>query len=207
MTRALLLATLSAVLPTAHAQGADATVLTNLSSVIEACRDLANTNRAFAFEANLLAYVRRPITHEWILTVHADGDGLQVYELNRPGQPAVTYDAPRLNDRIRLTGVLYAYQGKVHPGYQSAACLARQPLGPTDEIVPDDFQRDDRLYRPGRMTGVVRDVFRDESDPKRRSSSSRPSATPTISRSRWRTARRAPRSRAFRTTSWSRRFA
>ena len=160
--RLLLLAT---ILPSAHAPGADATVLTNLTSIIEACHDLSNTNRAFSLEANLLAYIRRPFTHEWVFTVHVDGVALRVYELNRPGQAAANHDAPMLNDRILLTGVLYDYQGEAYPGYQSATLLARQPLGLADEILPDDFQRDDRLYRPGWTTGIVRDVFRDESDP------------------------------------------
>lgn len=155
----------SAILFAIGASGAAPTVLTDLAAVRAACQNRADTNRAFDVEVNLMAYFRRAVTKEWILTVGDGTNTLQIYELNRPGSPARSHDTPAVNDRLRLRGILYDYRGGLYPGYQSATLLARQPLDARADITPDDLARGDLRGRPVRLTGVIRDLFRDESDP------------------------------------------
>ena len=142
-------------------------VITNLPNLIAACKDRANLNRRFSISGRLTNYFKRQKTREWILTVADNGQTKTVYELNQPNRRAVSIPHLRLNDHIQLSGTLYEYQGGIYPGYTVAHVTA--PAGPNDPLVI--CKRPSELFahnRPGtllRITGTIRDFFRDESDP------------------------------------------
>ena len=144
---------------------AEAGVLTRLEEVRDACSAGVATNAAFDVSGTLLSYFRRPGTREWIVSVSDGTNVVTVYELNTDGIRAESIDDPRLNDRVRLNGVLYDYCGGLYPGYRKMELLERRPVGADANIVPADMFGASKPPRPVRLTGIVRDALRDESDP------------------------------------------
>ena len=145
--------------------GAESATLTRLEDVQAACNARMATNAAFNVSGTLLSYFRRAGTREWILGVSDGTNVVTFYELNRDGVAAESLDEPRLGDCVRLKGVLYDYSGGLYPGYRKMELAAHQPIGAADSITPADMFDAGNLSRIVRMTGVVRNAFRDESDP------------------------------------------
>lgn len=142
-------------------------VITNFCGISEACRSQANLNRKFEVSGHLISYYRRPITLEWIFTIAQGERTLTVYEFNGGDHPAVNIPHPHLNDFVRLSGVLYEYHGGIYPGYTVAQRMT--PAVAPPPIVsckaPGELFHQCRPHRLLRITGTIRDFFRDESDP------------------------------------------
>ena len=151
---------------TAHSPAAE-NIITNLPDLITSCQSTTNLNRRFAVSGRLTTYFKRLKTREWILTVADGKQSMVIYELNRPNCRAVSTPRLRLNDHIQLSGILYEYQGGIYPGYTDARVTA--PAGPNDPLISCD--KPSELFNhasPGtllRISGTIRDFFRDESDP------------------------------------------
>lgn len=141
--------------------------ITNLSDLTSACQCPTNINRRFEVSGRLVRYFKRTTTREWIFTI-AQGDQTEViYELNRPDRPAVNIPSPHLNDYIRLSGTLYEYEGALYPGY-TEACVVTQATTNDPVIVcnkPSDLYNRKNIGLLCRVSGTIRDFFRDESDP------------------------------------------
>ena len=142
------------------------TLITNLADLVAVNGDTVYLGRRFSVTGRLIAYYRRPLTHEWIFTIADDRDLAQIYELNAPGLSARNLAQPHLNDLVRLSGTFYEYKGLAYPGYTDAQLIA--PASANDPILSCD--KPSELFRRGRpnqllrITGTIRDFFRDESD-------------------------------------------
>ena len=153
------------LLAAALCTGVESATLTRLEDVQAACSAGTATNAAFDVSGTLLSYFRRTVTREWIVGVSDGTNTVTFYELNTGGVAAESLDAPRLGDRVRLKGVLYDYHGALYPGYRNIELVAHRPPDADADITPADMFADEMPQRIVRMTGVVRDAFRDESDP------------------------------------------
>ena len=154
-----------ALLAGGWASGGGRAVLRTLPELRAACNDLSNVGRPFDVEASVLAFNRRPLTFEWLLTVGDGSCSVMVFEKNDPGSPATNLEHFALNDRVRLRGALYHHPSFSYAsiGYKDVRLLRHQPVD-HDDASPHDLFSPGSLYRTFRFTGVIKDAFRDESD-------------------------------------------
>ena len=110
-----LVALISSVIAFAAAQAADLTSIKDMSQI-----DVSGgfTNVSYDVSGNLVSYFRRQLTHEWIVDVSDGTNVVTIYELNTDGIKAESIENPRLNDRVRVKGHSYLYEGKMFFGYR-----------------------------------------------------------------------------------------
>ena len=142
--------------------GAGADVITSCAELRAFCGNPANAGRTFDITGNLCTYYRRPTTREWIFTVYDGSDCLTIFEYNGTDHPAVNLEQPQLNDRIRLKGVLYLYQGLSYPGYTTVELVTHEPPSADTLSRPRDLFNPLLENRILQLRGTVRDFFRDE---------------------------------------------
>ena len=137
-------------------------VLTDVLKIRRACWQPGGTNIAFALEGSLRAYHYQPRDRTWVLALDCQGKTIEVGSRHgedyRPGRFA-------LNDRLRLRGRIDRRDKAILPLFEEAELVERRPPGPEIDIRPEDLFRPETRTRLVRLTGLVRDAFRDESDP------------------------------------------
>ena len=144
---------------------ASQSVIDNLADAIDACQCLTNVNRRFKISGRLVSYYRRPKTFEWIVDIAQDNQTKTFFELNSPGHPAVNIPDPHLNDLIELSGILYEDRGELYTCYTEARTIAHAAPDDIRNDNPHEFLKSDKTGVLFRLTGTIRDFFRDESDP------------------------------------------
>ena len=138
-------------------------VITTLEELREACKDRAQLGRTFDIEGDLLEYHRRNRTREWILSVGNGTCSHDFFEKNDPGSPATNLPHSALNDRVRIQGYLYEYEGLVWAGYKKAEFLFAQPFNRISS--PRELFNPESPHNLFRFRGIIRDAFQDEGDP------------------------------------------
>lgn len=157
-----LVALLFAAIAFSVTYAADVTSLKDLSH-LNKCGGF--TNVSYDVSGSIVSYFRRPLTHEWIVGVSDGTNSVFFYELNDAGIKAESIADPRLNDRVRIKGHSYLYDGKMYFGYRKMEFVGHSPIGAEADITPAEMFAADTPPRVARLNGVVRDAFRDESDP------------------------------------------
>ena len=146
------------------AQTAHATtnVLSDVLEIRKACRSPTNTNAAFSVEGRLLAYHYRPSDHIWILALECQGVSFELCSLQSEDYLPARF---ALNDQLRLRGRLWPWRNQFLPRFEDAQLVKRQPPGAEIDIRPGELFNPAKRGKLVRLTGLVRDAFRDESDP------------------------------------------
>ena len=142
-----------------------AETLTRIEDVRRVCDLGGFTNIAYDVTGTLVSYFRRSVTREWIVTISDGTNAFAFMEYNKGGVDAVSEDDPRLNDLVRIQGATYVEDGRQFFGYTRFSLLKRRPTGDEIDISPKEMFDKGLAPRLGRIKGVVRDAFRDESDP------------------------------------------
>ena len=141
---------------------AETNVLSDVLAIRHACWHSFRTNAAFAVEGRLRAYHYRPSEHIWNLTLDCRG---KTFESSSIGAETYRPGCFVLNDRLRLRGRLCPRRNSLLPCFETAEVLERNPPGPEIDIAPADLFCPTNCGQLVRLTGLVRDAFRDESDP------------------------------------------
>lgn len=143
---------------------ASGSVLKDLDDLARVADDLSCARRPFEVEGHL-GYFRRDFrsaAHPWHFCI-VDGRGVRKTFVPFPDGRVRLPDGLRLNDRVRLSGVMFKRNGRMEPGYTNVVFLAHQPLAEVDEIGARDMFDPLRLNRPVAVRGLVREAVRDES--------------------------------------------
>lgn len=154
-----------AILMSAAALSSGAETLVTLREVDEACRSSAPTNTEFDVEGTLVGYYKRQGDRLWKFTVSDGTNHFGIYEMPPPEKAVTEFDAPRLNDTVRLRGRLYTYQGRTYADYLHATRLRAADPESIPTISADDVNKALPRRDVVRVKGTVRDASRDETDP------------------------------------------
>ena len=144
---------------------ANAADVVSIKDLMQLGKSEGFTNVSYDVSGNLVSYFRRQLTHEWIVGVSDGTNIVSLYELNDGGIKAESFSSPRLNDRVRIKGHSYLYDGKMYFGYRKMELLGHCPIGENARITPAEMFDAGMAPRAVRLKGMVRDAFRDESDP------------------------------------------
>lgn len=137
-------------------------VLSDVLEIRKACLSSTHTNAAFSVEGHLLAYHYRPNDRIWTLTLACQGLTFELCSLHSEDYLPARF---ALNDLLRLRGRLWPWRNQLLPRFEDAQLVKRQTPGAEIDILPSELFDPARRGKLVRLTGLVRDAFRDESDP------------------------------------------
>lgn len=143
---------------------ASGSALRDLDDLARVADDFSCNRRPFEVEGRLGYFGRdfRSSLHPWHYCI-VDGQGGRKTFVPYPNSRVRPPDGLRLNDRVRLSGVMFKRNGRMEPGYTNVVFLAHQPLAAGDEVGARDMFDPQRLNRPVAVRGLVREAVRDES--------------------------------------------
>ena len=145
--------------------GTSHSVITNIHELTLLKADHANLRRKFDISGNVLTFYRHHLSNKWVLTIGDGSHSESFFKVGTNDSPLCYHDDIALNDLVRVRGCFHAYDGNLYAGYDDSWLISRNPIENSAFLDPHELQSSNATARAYKCRGVIRDAFRDETDP------------------------------------------